>query len=68
LLAFAEGMNNDRKLRIIGWLLFALMCTSMGILMLIQDKALLVFQQGISLLIIIVGYIRATPKLKLIKL
>jgi hypothetical protein len=42
-----------------GWLLFALMCTCMGILMLIQDKMLLVFQQGISLVVIIVGYIRA---------
>jgi hypothetical protein len=42
-----------------GWLLFALMCTCMGILMLIQDKTLLVFQQGISLVVVIVGYIRA---------
>jgi len=45
-----------------GWLLFALMCTCMGILMLIQDKTLLVFQQGISLIVIIVGYIRAIKK------
>jgi hypothetical protein len=45
-----------------GWLLFALMCTCMGILMLIQDKILLVFQQGISLLVIIIGYIRAIKK------
>ena len=43
----------------VGWLLFALMCTCMGILMLIQDKILLVFQQGISLVVVIVGYIRA---------
>jgi len=43
----------------VGWLLFALMCTCMGILMLIQGKTLLVFQQGISLIVIIVGYIRA---------
>ena len=42
-----------------GWLLFALMCTCMGILMLIQDKVILVFQQGISLIVVIVGYIRA---------
>jgi len=48
----------------VGWLLFALMCTCMGILMLIQEKTLLVFQQGISLFIIIVGYIRATQKAK----
>jgi len=45
-----------------GWLLFALMCTCMGILMLIQDKVILVFQQGISLVVVIVGYIRAIKK------
>ena len=45
-----------------GWLLFALMCTCMGILMLIQDKTLLVFQQGISLVVVIVGYVRARKK------
>jgi hypothetical protein len=45
-----------------GWLLFALMCTCMGILMLIQDKYLLVLQQGISLIVIIIGYIRAIKK------
>jgi len=45
-----------------GWLLFALMCTCMGILMLIQEKKLLVFQQGISLVVVIVGYIRAIKK------
>jgi hypothetical protein len=47
----------------VGWLLFALMCTCMGILMLIQDKTLLVFQQGISLVVVIAGYIRAIKKL-----
>jgi len=45
-----------------GWLLFALMCTCMGTLMLIQDKALLVFQQGISLVVVIAGFIRAIQK------
>ena len=48
----------------VGWLLFALMCTSMGTLMLIQDKLLLVFQQGVSLLVVITGYIRAIRKTK----
>ena len=48
----------------IGWLLFALMCTGMGILMLVQDKTLLVFQQGISLIVVIAGYIRAVKKSK----
>jgi len=47
-----------------GWLLFALMCTCMGTLMLIQDKPLLAFQQGISLIVIIVGYIKAIQKAK----
>jgi len=46
----------------IGWLLFALMCICMGTLMLIQDKILLVFQQGISLLVVMSGYIRAIQK------
>jgi hypothetical protein len=47
-----------------GWLLFALMCICMGILMLLQDKTLLVFQQGISLIVVIVGYIKAIQKSK----
>jgi hypothetical protein len=45
-----------------GWLLFALMCICTGILMLIQDKTLLAFQQGISLIVVIAGYIRAIQK------
>jgi hypothetical protein len=45
-----------------GWLLFALMCISMGILMLLQDKTLLVIQQGISLIVVIGGYIKAIQK------
>ena len=48
----------------VGWLLFALMCICMGILMLIQDKTILVFQQGISLLVVMSGYIRAIRKAK----
>jgi hypothetical protein len=50
-----------------GWLLFALMCICMGILMLLQDKTLLVFQQGISLFVVIFGYVRAIQKMKLKK-
>jgi hypothetical protein len=46
----------------VGWLLFTLMCTCMGILMFIQDKTLLAFQQGISLIVVIAGYIRAMQK------
>jgi len=47
-----------------GWLLFMLMCASMGTLLLIQDKILLVFQQGISLVVIVFGYVRAIQKAK----
>jgi hypothetical protein len=45
-----------------GWLLSALTCICIGILMLLQDKILLVFQQGISLIVVIVGYIKAIQK------
>jgi hypothetical protein len=45
-----------------GWLLFALMCTCMGTLMLMQGKPILVFQQGISLIVVIVGYVKAVRK------
>lgn len=47
-----------------GWLLFAEMLISMGMLMYIQDKAVLVFQQGISLVFVINGFIRAIKKIK----
>jgi hypothetical protein len=59
---FLSGSYLLAKRNPAGWLLFALMCTCMGILMLIQDKTLLVFQQGISLVVVIVGYIRAVKK------
>jgi len=47
-----------------GWLLFTLMCTCMGTLMILQNKMILVFQQGISLVIVMAGYIRAAKKIK----
>ena len=50
-----------------GWLLFALMCICMGVLMSMQDKILLVFQQGISLVVVIVGYIKAMRRIKYYK-
>jgi hypothetical protein len=59
---FLLGSNLLAKSNPAGWLLYALMCTCMGILMLIQDKYLLVLQQGISLVVIIFGYIRAIKK------
>ncbi|MDR1934746.1 MAG: multidrug transporter [Candidatus Accumulibacter sp.] len=45
-----------------GWLLFAVMVISMGILMLIQDKIILFFQQLVSLAFILNGFIRAMRK------
>lgn len=46
-----------------GWLLFAEMLISMGILMYLQDKLVLVFQQGISLVFVANGFIRARRKI-----
>jgi hypothetical protein len=42
----------------LGWLLFAEMLIAMGLLMFIQEKWVLVFQQGISLVFVISGFIR----------
>jgi hypothetical protein len=42
-----------------GWLLYSLMCISVIILMLLQHKPLLVFLQGISLIVVVIGYIKA---------
>ena len=61
---FLSGSYLLAKKNPAGWLLYMLMCTCMGILMLIQDKILLVFQQGISLIVVIAGYVRAIKKRK----
>jgi hypothetical protein len=45
-----------------GWLFFILMCSSIIILMIVQDKMLLAFLQGISLIVVIIGYIKAIRK------
>ncbi|GHV32532.1 hypothetical protein AGMMS4952_23040 [Spirochaetia bacterium] len=42
-----------------GWLLYALMIISMGTLMLIQGKVILIVQQGVSLVFVALGFIRA---------
>jgi hypothetical protein len=42
-----------------GWLFYALMTVSMGSLMFIQGKALLVVQQGVSLVFVALGFIHA---------
>jgi hypothetical protein len=52
--------KNNQK----GWLFFALMCISMIILLFIQNKILLAFLQGISIFVVIYGYIKAIQKTK----
>jgi hypothetical protein len=42
-----------------GWLFYALMTLSMGSLMFIQGKAILVVQQGVSLLFVALGFARS---------
>jgi hypothetical protein len=45
-----------------GWLLYALMLVSMGALMLIQGKIILVVQQAVSLVFAIFGFVRSVRK------
>ncbi|MDR2500445.1 MAG: multidrug transporter [Treponema sp.] len=59
---FLSGSYLLAKKNPFGWLLFAEMLIAMGVLMYIQDKRLLVFQQGISLVFVINGFIRARSK------
>jgi hypothetical protein len=47
-----------------GWLFLALMLVSMGTLMFIQDKVILIFQQAISLIFVINGFIRSVRRKK----
>jgi hypothetical protein len=60
--AFLSGTYLLAKKKPEGWLLFALMCLCMVILMFMQDKTLLVFQQGISFIVVITGYIKSIRK------
>ena len=46
----------------LGWLLFALMLCSMGVLMFLQGKIILTFQQAISLIFVTKGFLRAITK------
>ncbi|MDR3171367.1 MAG: multidrug transporter [Treponema sp.] len=61
-LGFLLGSYLLAKKNPFGWLLFAGMLISMGILMYIQDKPVLVVQQAISLIFVIQGFIRARRK------
>jgi hypothetical protein len=47
-----------------GWLLYSLMCICVVILMILQDKTLLAFQQGIAFFVVVIGYIKAIKKIK----
>jgi len=58
--SFLLAKNNPN-----GWLLFCLMCICVVILMLKQDRVLLAFLQGVSLITAITGYIRAKKTAKL---
>ncbi|MDR2493998.1 MAG: multidrug transporter [Spirochaetaceae bacterium] len=56
---FLLGTYLLAKKKAAGWLLFALMLGCMGSLMYLQDKTVLAVQQGISLLLVAAGFIRA---------
>jgi hypothetical protein len=56
---FLLGSYLLAKKKASGWLFFALMLISMGILMYIQGKIILIFQQGISLIFAVIGFARA---------
>ena len=58
-IGFLTGSFLLAKKKASGWLFFALMLVSMGILMFIQHKIVLVFQQGISLIFAAAGFVRA---------
>jgi len=45
-----------------GWLLFALMCSSMALLLFMQGKMIMAILQSISLIIIAIGFIRSIKK------
>ena len=60
MIGFLLGSYLLAKNRTCGWLFFMLMNASMGTLMLLQDKPILAFQQGVSLCFVIYGFLIAT--------
>ncbi|AEF82351.1 hypothetical protein [Leadbettera azotonutricia] len=50
-----------------GWLFFALMLCSMGTLMYLQGKTILIFQQAISLVFVIRGFVKGVSRTKTAK-
>ena len=62
---FLFGSYLLAKNNVNGWLFFMLMNGSMGTLMLIQNKPILMLQQGISLCFVVYGFIVATKSKKI---
>lgn len=60
MVGFLLGSYLLAKSRSSGWLYFMLMNTSMGTLMLIQDKPILALQQAVSLCFVVYGFVSAT--------
>lgn len=61
-IGFLLGTYLLAKRKSTGWLLMALMLVSMGVLMYIQGKPILIVQQAISLLFVMNGFIRSLNK------
>ena len=59
MIGFLLGSYLLAKKNISGWLFFILMNVSMGILMFLQQKSILVLQQGVSLCFVVYGYLTA---------
>jgi hypothetical protein len=59
---FLLGTYFLAKKKSAGWLLFALMLGCMGVLMYIQNNMVLVVQQGVSLIFVAAGFIRASSR------
>jgi len=64
MVGFLLGSYFVAKKNPIGWLLYAVMLLSMGSLMLIKGKPILVGQQAISLIFVIIGFIRSIRRVK----
>jgi hypothetical protein len=67
IIGFLSGSYFIAKNNPNGWLFFTLMCISMIILLFIQNKILLAILQGISIIVVIFGYIKAIQKKKMVK-
>ena len=61
-IGFLLGAYLLAKKNYLGWLLFALMIISMGALMFIDDRILLVLQQAISLIVVIYGFVKGRKR------